>query len=83
MPQSLSISFTLGKASAKHEANIPHANREFIAKNIDQSKTHQNITYVRQDVEDSCVGSAVLFLSGSQQKPEFALSDRHICFVVH
>ncbi len=53
MPQSLSISFTLGKASAKHEANIPHANREFIAKNIDQSKTHQNVTYVRQDVEDA------------------------------
>ena len=53
MPQSLSISFTLGKASQPHEANIPHANREFIAKNIDQSKTHQNITYVRQDVEDA------------------------------
>lgn len=53
MTQSLSISFTLGKASGQHEANLPHANREFIARNIDQSKTHQNITYVRQDVEEA------------------------------
>lgn len=53
MPQSLSISFTLGKASIKHQANIPHSNREFIARNIDRAKTHENITYVRQDVEDA------------------------------
>ena len=50
---SLSISFTLGKASVPHQANIPHTNREFIARNIDQTRTHQNVTYVRQDVEDA------------------------------
>ena len=32
----LSISFTLGKASAQHGANIAHNNREFFAKIVDQ-----------------------------------------------
>ncbi|MDE6004800.1 MAG: plasmid recombination protein, partial [Oscillospiraceae bacterium] len=49
----LSISFTLGKASAQHGANIAHNNREFFAKNVDQRKTHENITYVKQAAEDA------------------------------
>lgn len=49
----LSISFTLGKASAQHGANIAHNNREFFAKNVNQRKTHENITYVKQAVEDA------------------------------
>ena len=49
----LSISFTLGKASAQHGANIAHNNREFFAKNVDKRKTHENITYVKQAVEDA------------------------------
>ena len=49
----LSISFTLGKASVQHGANINHNNRNFIAKNIDQSRTHENVTYVKEDVEDT------------------------------
>ena len=53
MPQGLSISFTLGKASIQHQANIPHSNREFIAKNIDASRTHLNITYVKQNIEEA------------------------------
>ena len=53
MPKKMSISFTLGKASVQHETNIPHANREFIARNVDGSRTHLNVTYVRQDMEDA------------------------------
>ncbi|MBD5142317.1 MAG: hypothetical protein HDT22_01710 [Ruminococcus sp.] len=49
----LSISFTLGKASIQHGANIDHNNREFIAKNVNQSKTHENVTYVKQTVENA------------------------------
>lgn len=46
----LSISFTLGKASILHQANVAHSNREFIAPNVDRRRTHLNVTYVRQDV---------------------------------
>lgn len=43
----------LGKASAEHGANVRHNNREFIAGNVKKEKTHENITYVRQNVEDA------------------------------
>lgn len=49
----LSISFTLGKASVPHEANVEHNNREFIANNINKNKTSENITYVRQDIQEA------------------------------
>ena len=49
----LSISLMLGKASAEHGANVRHNNREFIAGNVKKEKTHENITYVRQNVEDA------------------------------
>ena len=45
-----SISFTLGKASCPHGANLRHNNRKFIAANIDPSRTKENVTYRQQDV---------------------------------
>jgi hypothetical protein len=49
----LSVSFTLGKAGAKGGANVEHNNREFIAKNVDPTRIHENITYVKQDVREA------------------------------
>jgi hypothetical protein len=49
----LSISFTIGKASIPKQANLEHNNREYIAKNVDGSKTKDNITYKKEDVEDA------------------------------
>ncbi len=48
-----SISFTLGKASNPHGANLNHNNRKFLAPNIDPSRTEQNVTYVQQDVREA------------------------------
>ena len=49
----LSISFTLGKSSVPHEANVEHNNREFIANNVNKSKISENITYIKQDVHEA------------------------------
>ena len=49
----LSISFTLGKASMPHEANVEHNNREFIAGNVNKSRISENITYIKQDVQQA------------------------------
>jgi len=49
----LSVSFTLGKASGSGGANVEHNNREFIAKNVDPTRIHKNITYVKQDVREA------------------------------
>ena len=49
----LSISFTLGKASMPPEANVEHNNREFIANNVNKSKISENITYIKQDVQQA------------------------------
>ena len=51
--KTLSTSFTLGKASDPHGANPKHNSREFLADNIDTSRTDDNIEYVYQDVEDA------------------------------
>ena len=48
-----SVSFTLGKASSPHGANLDHNNRLFHAPNINPTRTEQNVTYIRQDVEDA------------------------------
>ena len=37
-----SISFTLGKASAAHGANVNHNNRKFLADNINPAETSKN-----------------------------------------
>lgn len=49
----LSTSFTLGKASMPHEANVEHNNREFIASNVNKSRIAENITYIKQDVKQA------------------------------
>lgn len=49
----LSVSFTLGKASIPHQANVEHNNREFIASNVDKSKISENVTYVREDIREA------------------------------
>lgn len=49
----LSISFTLGKASVPHEANVEHNNREFIASNVNRNKIFENITYKKQDIHEA------------------------------
>ena len=49
----LSTSFTLGKASMPHEANVEHNNREFIASNVNKSKIFENVTYIKQDVHQA------------------------------
>ena len=45
-----SISFTLGKASDPHGANLAHNNRKFTASNVHESRSGQNIKYKNQDV---------------------------------
>lgn len=49
----LSISFTLGKASMPHEANVEHNNREFIANNVNKDKISENVTYIKQDIREA------------------------------
>lgn len=51
--KSLSVSFTLGKASVPKNINLKHNMREFIARNIDKKKVDDNITYIQEDVEES------------------------------
>ena len=49
----MSISLTLGKASAAHGANIEHNNREYVASNVDVSRIKDNIVYVQQPVREA------------------------------
>lgn len=68
----MSVSFTLGKASVPNNANLKHNNREFLAKNIDSSRTSQNISYIREDVEESyekLFGDAVRQYNEQQKQP--------------
>lgn len=74
----LSISFTLGKASVQHGANVEHNNREFIAKNIDQSRVHENVTYVKQDVREAyneLFGKAIEKYNNGQKRNDRKISD--------
>lgn len=50
---SLSVSFTLGKASTPNTVNLKHNNREFLAKNIDATKIKDNIIFKQENVEDA------------------------------
>ena len=73
-----SISFTLGKASNPHGANLRHNNRKFLAPNIDPSRTEQNVTYVRQDVRDAyhqLFDQAVADYNARQKQPCRRISD--------
>ena len=49
----LSISFTLGKASSPHGANLDHNSRKTIADNVDVNRIADNVIYVNQDVRDA------------------------------
>lgn len=74
----LSISFTLGKASVPHGTNVEHNNRKFIAGNIDQTRTHQNTTYVMQDVRDAyqtLFGKAVEEYNARQKRNDRKITD--------
>ena len=67
-----SISFTLGKASNPHGANLRHNNRQFYAPNIDPARTEQNVTYVCQDVREAyhqLFDKAVEEYSAKQKQP--------------
>lgn len=69
---SYSISFTLGKASVAHGANLDHNNRKFTAANIDAKRSGENITYTRQDVRDAyqqLFGKAVEEYNAKQSRP--------------
>lgn len=79
----LSISFTLGKASVAHGANVEHNNREFVAGNIDPKRISQNVTYVRQDVREAyreLFEKAVADYNEKQKQPCRRISDyyKHI-----
>ena len=79
----LSVSFTLGKASVSHGANVEHNNREFIAGNIDPKRISENVTYVRQDVREAyreLFGKAVADYNAKQKQPCRRISDyyKHI-----
>ena len=76
--QKFSISFTLGKSSVVHQTNIAHSNREFIAKNVDQKRTHLNVTYVREDVRDAfdkLFGRAVAEYNQKQKRADRKIAD--------
>ena len=76
--QKFSISFTLGKSSVLHQANVAHSNREFIARNVDQQRTHLNVTYARQDVRDAYAklfGQAVAEYNQKQTRADRKIAD--------
>ena len=73
-----SISFTLGKASDPHGANLAHNNRNFTAANVHESRSNQNITYQRQDVRDAyeqLFGKALAEYNAKQAKPSRRIKD--------
>ena len=73
-----SISFTLGKASDPHGANIAHNNRDFTARNVQQSRSGLNVTYMQQDVRDAfqqLFGQAVQEYNSRQRQPCRRISD--------
>ena len=74
--KSLSTSFVLGKASTGN-ANIEHNNREIIASNVDPSRICDNVTYVRQNVEETY---AELF---SEAVTEYNLKQKQPCRRIH
>ncbi|MCR4761181.1 MAG: plasmid recombination protein [Oscillospiraceae bacterium] len=73
-----SISFTLGKASAAHGANVNHNNRKFLADNINPAETSKNISYKMQTVEsayEKLFGEAVREYNEKQKRPCRRIAD--------
>ncbi len=69
--KSLSISFTLGKESHAHSANISHNNRDFKADNIDGSRTNQNYVFKSEDPEkvyEKLFGKSLAEYNAKQRK---------------
>lgn len=63
----LSVSFVKGKGSLRHN------NREFIAENVDQNRTKDNITYIKQPLEDAyklCFEDAVETYNVGQKRAD-------------
>lgn len=48
-----SVSFTLGKGNAPHGGNIEHNNRAFLANNVNDVRSPLNISFIRNDIEDT------------------------------
>jgi len=74
----LSTSFTIGKAGVKGGANVEHNNREFISRNVDISRTVNNITYVRQDVRevyDELFGTVLAEYNAKQTRKDRQIHD--------
>ena len=73
-----SISFTLGKASTEHGANVNHNNRKFLADNINPAETPNNISYKMQSVESAyqeLFGEAVKEYNERQKRPCRRIAD--------
>jgi len=73
----MSISLTLGKASNPHGANILHNERYFVSDNVDRNRLGDNVTYVRQNVEETY---AELF---SESVAEYNLKQKQPCRRIH
>lgn len=74
----LSISFTLGKASSQHGANVAHNNREFIASNVHKEKISENITFTIEDPHtayEKLFSSAVAEYNAKQSRPCRQITD--------
>ena len=74
----LSCSFTLGKPSNPHGANIAHNNREFISPNVDITRTADNITYIREDIRDvydELFGEALTEYNSRQTRKDRRIDD--------
>lgn len=74
----LSTSFTLGKASVQHGANVEHNNRKFISGNINPEKISENIIYVQQDVHDAyqeLFGDALAEYNSRQTRSDRVIHD--------
>jgi hypothetical protein len=70
--KNLSVSFTLGKASDPHGANLAHNNRTFIANYIDKNRTGDNVVYVQEDVREAyqkLFGEALAEYNAKQKQP--------------
>ena len=79
-----SISFTLGKATEQHGANIEHNNRRFTAANVDERLSINNIIYTSQGVRNAynqLFGQALSEYNAKQYRQDRIIQDyyAHIC----
>ena len=75
---SLSCSFTLGKAGSVNGANVEHNNREFVADNVDPNRISDNITYVKIDVREAyneLFGAALEEYNAKQTRSDRKIDD--------